>query len=54
VPALTQLREQGAACLQVVEQGQPVGLLTLENIGEFLMVRTALSEATAGRDGSAS
>ena len=27
--------------------GQPVGLLTLENIGEYLMVRTALAGAPA-------
>lgn len=42
VPAVTRLREERLPCLQVVEQGRPVGLLTAENIGEFLMVRTAL------------
>jgi Zn-dependent protease len=46
VPAVARLREQGEPCLQVVDRGEPVGLLTLENIGEYLMVRTALSEAT--------
>jgi CBS domain-containing protein len=42
VPALTRLREERLPCLQVVEGGRPIGLLTMENIGEFLMVRTAL------------
>lgn len=54
VPALTQLREAGAPCLQVVEGDRPIGLLTLENIGEYLMVRTALTEAAAGREPRAS
>ena len=44
-PAVARLREAGDPCLEVVEQGKPVGLLTLENIGEFLMVRTALAAA---------
>jgi Zn-dependent protease len=48
VPAVARLREGEGPCLQVVEQGQPVGLLTLENIGEYLMVRTALA-GTASR-----
>jgi CBS domain-containing protein len=47
VPAVAKLRENGLPCLQVVENGQVVGLLTLENIGELLMVRTALAEAAA-------
>lgn len=46
VPAVAQLREGGAPCLQVVERGQTVGLLTLENIGEYLMIRTALAGVT--------
>jgi hypothetical protein len=29
----------------VVDRGHTVGLLTLENVGEYLMVRTALAEA---------
>lgn len=45
VPAISRLRETGAACLQVIERGLPVGLLTLENIGEYLMVRAALAQA---------
>jgi Zn-dependent protease/predicted transcriptional regulator len=41
--AVTQLREGDAPCLQVVEHGQTVGFLTLENVGEFLMVQSALA-----------
>jgi CBS domain-containing protein len=40
--AVARLREAQAPCLQVVEHDETVGLLTLENIGEFLMVRAAL------------
>ncbi|MDR3634097.1 MAG: site-2 protease family protein [Isosphaeraceae bacterium] len=43
VPAVALLRQAGSPCLQVVEHGRTVGLLTLENVGEFLMVRTALA-----------
>jgi hypothetical protein len=46
VPALARLREQGSPpCLRVVEGGRTVGLLTVENVGEYLMVRTALASA---------
>lgn len=48
LPAMTKLREDGVPCLQVVENGRPVGLLTSENIGEFLMVRSALANAARG------
>jgi Zn-dependent protease len=44
-PAVARLREGSEPCLEVTERGQPVGLLTLENIGELLMVRTALATA---------
>lgn len=47
IPALTRLREGEGPCLQVVEHGRSVGLLTLENIGEYLMVRTALKNASS-------
>jgi Zn-dependent protease/CBS domain-containing protein len=47
VPALNRLRESQTHCMQVIEAGRPVGLLTLENIGEFLMVRAALGAAQA-------
>jgi Zn-dependent protease/CBS domain-containing protein len=42
--AVTRLREAGGRCLQVMERDETVGLLTLENVGEFLMVRAALGE----------
>jgi Zn-dependent protease/CBS domain-containing protein len=42
-PAMIRLREGEGPCLQVVELGRRVGLLTLENVGEYLMVRAALS-----------
>jgi Zn-dependent protease/predicted transcriptional regulator len=41
--AVRLLREGPLPCLQVVEAGQPVGILTLENISELLMVRSALA-----------
>lgn len=37
-----QMREEEAQTVPVVEEGRLVGLVTLENIGEFLMVRSAL------------
>ncbi len=42
--AVTRLRSGQGPCLQVLDQGKTVGLLTLENVAEFLMVRTALAE----------
>ncbi len=48
VAAMSQLRQGGASCLSVVEDGRVVGLLTLENIGELLMVREALGETGDG------
>jgi Zn-dependent protease len=51
VPALARLREGEGPCLQVIDGlGRPIGLLTLENIGEFIMVRTALQGARARSD----
>jgi CBS domain-containing protein len=47
VPALALLREQGEPCLEVTDGDRVVGLLTLENIGEFLMIRAALSSAAS-------
>ena len=49
IPAVTRLRETGLPCLQVVDGDRTVGLLTLENIGEYLMVRTALAGGPAAR-----
>jgi CBS domain-containing protein len=48
VTAMTQLREGQGPCLQVVEHDRTIGLLTLENIGEFLMIRSALQENHQG------
>lgn len=45
VPAVNALRESGLPCLRVVEGEETVGLLTLENIGEFVMIRAALAAA---------
>jgi Zn-dependent protease/predicted transcriptional regulator len=42
-PAVARLRQGEGPCLQVVEAGRPIGLLTLENIGEYLMLRSALA-----------
>lgn len=47
VPALARLREGEGPCLQVVDGlDRPIGLLTLENISEYVMVRTALQAAS--------
>jgi len=48
VSAMAQLRQGDTPCLSVVEDGRVVGLLTLENIGELLMVREALGEVGDG------
>jgi len=48
VAALGQLRERGAPCLRVIRDGRVVGLLTLENVGELLMVREALGRTGDG------
>ena len=51
-PALARLRDGEGPCLQVQERGVTVGLLTPENIGEYLMVRVALAGApTRGAGG---
>jgi Zn-dependent protease/CBS domain-containing protein len=42
--AVNRLREGHGPCLQVLDHGRTVGLLTLENVAEFLMVRAALAE----------
>jgi len=43
--ALMRLQESGAKTLPVVHLGQFVGLITSENITEFLMIRSALKMA---------
>ena len=47
--AVQRLREGGEPCLQVMDGPSPVGLLTLENVGEFLMIRSALGEVSGGK-----
>jgi len=45
--ALMRLQETGAKALPVMHLGQFVGLITAENITEFLMIRSALKTAGA-------
>ena len=45
--ALMRLQESGAKTLPVMHRGQFVGLITSENITEFLMIRSALKTASA-------
>ena len=45
--ALTRLQESGAKTLPVMHRGRFVGLITSENITEFLMIRSALKTASA-------
>lgn len=46
------MREAQAQALPVMEHGQLIGLVTLENIGEFLMVHAALQHAEQIHHGS--
>ncbi len=48
-PAVQAMREEGLACLEVVEGGRRVGLLTRENIEEYLMLKLAIA-AGPGRN----
>jgi CBS domain-containing protein len=43
--ALTRLQENGSKTLPVMHNGQLVGLITAENITEYLMIRSALKAA---------
>ena len=47
----TRLHEAEAATVPVVENSRLVGLITLENMTEYLMVQAALSEAKKNGDG---
>lgn len=47
--AFTRLQESEARTFPVVHEGTVVGLLSLENLGEFLMVRSALARRRPGR-----
>jgi Zn-dependent protease len=42
------MQELGTSTLPVVHRGQLTGIVTLENIGEFLMLRSAIEEAQHG------
>ncbi len=44
-----QMREAETSIMPVLDNGRLVGMLTLENIGEFLMVRNALQGTRRGR-----
>jgi len=48
-PALATLRDCKCRSLPVLHDGQLVGLLTLDNVGEFLMIQAALRQAQQTR-----
>jgi len=47
--ALARLRECSCRSLPVVHGGRLVGMLTMENVGEFLMIQSALRQARSAR-----
>jgi Zn-dependent protease/predicted transcriptional regulator len=47
--ALARLRECNCRTLPVVHNGQLVGMLTMDNVGEFLMIQSALRQARLAR-----
>ncbi|MBZ5650435.1 MAG: site-2 protease family protein [Acidobacteriia bacterium] len=47
----TRLHDTQAATVPIVENGRLVGLITLENMTEYMMVHAALSEAKKNRSG---
>jgi Zn-dependent protease len=49
-PTLGRMQSEGVSVLPVIEGGRVVGLLTLDNIAELLMVRSALNEAKPEED----
>jgi len=44
--AFERMRESGCSALPVLQRGRLIGLLTLENVGEFMMINSALGTAT--------
>jgi CBS domain-containing protein len=46
---LARLHEDDCRVLPVTHQGELVGLLTTENLGEYMMIQTALGEAARGQ-----
>ncbi len=49
--ALTRIQESGVPALPVTHAGQLVGIVTAENITEYLMIRSALRSAASGITG---
>lgn len=49
--ALTRIQESGVPALPVTHGGQLVGIITSENITEYLMIRSALRSAASGITG---
>jgi len=45
------MKSEGCSALPVTQAGRIVGLLTLDNVGEFVMVQTALEQGTPGGRG---
>jgi Mg/Co/Ni transporter MgtE len=43
--AVQVLRRCGCRSLPVVHNGELVGMLTMENVGEFMMIRSAMRQA---------
>jgi predicted transcriptional regulator len=50
-PVFTRLHERDAATAPILENGRLVGLITRENIAEYMMVHTALAQATNDKKG---
>ena len=46
---LARLHEDDCKVLPVTENGELVGILTTENLGEYMMIQTALGEAARGK-----
>ncbi|MGH9434326.1 MAG: site-2 protease family protein, partial [Terriglobia bacterium] len=51
--ALATLRESNARSLPVLHDGQLVGMLTMDNVGEFVMIQSALRQARMAERGKA-
>jgi len=47
--ALRRMRENDCAAVPVVRNGQLVGMISLDNIGELVMIQSALGQARRGR-----
>lgn len=48
---LARLHEDDCRVLPVLDGGELAGILTMENLGEYLMIQTALGEASRDRPG---